>query len=46
MGRFAWLKTIMENRRAIFKLLRQGFAGGLHANEPTAATQPVTEQRH
>ena len=46
MGRFAWLKTIIENRRTIFKLLRQGFGGGLHAAAPAAATQPVTEQRH
>jgi radical SAM superfamily enzyme YgiQ (UPF0313 family) len=45
MGRFAWLKTIIENRRTIFKLLRQGLGGGLHAAAP-AATQPVTEQRH
>jgi hypothetical protein len=28
MGRFAWLKTILENRRTIFKLIRQGFGGG------------------
>ena len=45
MGRFAWLKTIMENRRTIFKLLRQGFGGGLHAAVPAVSTQPVTEQR-
>jgi hypothetical protein len=33
MGRFAWLKTILENRRTIFKLIRQGFTGGLHGAE-------------
>jgi hypothetical protein len=31
MGRFAWVKTILENRRTIFRLMRQGFYGGLHA---------------
>jgi hypothetical protein len=46
MGCFAWLKTILENRRTIFKLLRQGFTGGLHAAAPSVVTQPVTEQRH
>ena len=36
MGRFAWLKSIMENRRVIFKLARQGFGKGLHATAPVA----------
>ena len=44
MGRFAWLKTISENRRTILKLVRQGFAGGLHAAAPSVTAQPVTEQ--
>src|SRR6202140_211693 len=44
MGRFAWLKTILENRRTIFRLIRQGFGGGLHAAAPSVATQPVTYQ--
>jgi len=46
MGRFAWLKTILENRRTIFKLIKQGFGGGLHAAVPSVATEPVTEQTH
>jgi hypothetical protein len=46
MGRFAWLKSILENRRTIFKLIRQGFGGGLHAAAPSVATEPVTEHRH
>ncbi len=46
MGRFAWLKSILENRRTIFKLIRQGFGGGLHVAVPAVAAQPVTEQRH
>jgi hypothetical protein len=25
LGRFAWVKTIAENRRAIFSLIREGF---------------------
>jgi radical SAM superfamily enzyme YgiQ (UPF0313 family) len=45
MGRFAWLKTILENRRTIFKLIKQGVGGGLHAAVTSAATQPVTERR-
>src|SRR5213082_1982590 len=46
MGRFAWLKTILENRRTILKLIKQGFGGGLHAPVPSVATQPVTEQQY
>src|SRR6266704_3443806 len=46
MGRFAWLKTILENRRTILKLIKQGFGGGLHAAVPSVATEPVTEQTH
>src|SRR5258707_1260907 len=46
MGRFAWLRTILENRRTIFKLIKQGFGGGLHAAVPSVATEPVTEQNH
>jgi radical SAM superfamily enzyme YgiQ (UPF0313 family) len=45
MGRFAWMKSILENRRAVFRLIRQGFGGGLHARAPSVATAPVTEQR-
>ena len=44
MGRFAWLKAILENRRTIFKLVRQGFGGGLHAAVPSVATSPAPEQ--
>ena len=39
LGRFAWLKTIIENRRTIFKLLRQGLSSGL-----TAAVRPAVRQ--
>ena len=28
MGRMAWLKLIAQNRRTIFKLVKQGFGGG------------------
>jgi hypothetical protein len=38
MGRFAWLKTILENRRTILKLIRQGFGGGLRAGVASVAT--------
>ena len=46
MGRFAWMKTILENRRTIFKLVSQGFGKGLHAAAPPVAPQPVAEQTH
>ena len=45
MGRFAWLKAIVENRRTIFKLICEGFAGGLHAATPAIAAQSVAERR-
>src|SRR6266404_3721139 len=44
MGRLAWVKTILENRGTIFKLIRQGFGGGLHVAVPAVAAQPVSEQ--
>ena len=45
MGRFAWLKAILENRRTIFKLTWQGFfGGGLHAASPPVVAQPVSER--
>jgi hypothetical protein len=45
MGRFAWLKTAIENRRTIVKLLKQGFGKGLHAPAaaPIAAQSATTE---
>ena len=43
MGRFAWLKALIENRRTIFKLLWQGLGGGLHAAAPTVAAEVVAE---
>ena len=46
MGRFAWVKTILENRRTILKLIRQGFGAGLHAAAPSVAIQSVTEQQN
>jgi hypothetical protein len=45
MGRFAWLKTMVENRRTIFKLIRQGFGSGLHAPVPAASPQSATAQQ-
>ena len=46
MGRFAWVKAILENRRTILKLIRQAFGPGLDAAVPPIATEPVTEQTH
>jgi hypothetical protein len=45
MGRFAWLKSIVENRRTIFKLVRQGFGKGLHAAAAPVAVEQVAEQQ-
>src|SRR5277367_4921952 len=42
MGRFAWVKTIFENRRVIFKLVRQGFGAGLNA--PARSSQPASDE--
>ena len=44
MGRFAWVKTILANRRTILKLMRQGVGAGLHVAVPSVATQPVPEK--
>src|SRR5579862_4357692 len=46
LGRFAWMKTIVENRRTIFKLIRQGLSAGLNAAARPAVPQPVPEQPH
>ena len=35
MGRFAWVKTIAENRRTIFKLVKEAFGVGQAAHEPS-----------
>ena len=39
MGRFAWVKTLFQNRRTIWGLIRQGFSRGLHAPAPSAAAK-------
>src|SRR5258705_116262 len=46
MRRFAWLRAILENRRTIFKLIRQGFAGGPHAAAPTMKAQTIAERQN
>jgi hypothetical protein len=46
MERFAWLKNAYENRRTIFKLMRQGFGGGLRAPAPSGARHPAARQLH
>jgi radical SAM superfamily enzyme YgiQ (UPF0313 family) len=45
MRRLAWLKTIVENRRTIFKLVKQGFGAGLQAPAPAVATRTAIEQQ-
>ena len=46
MGRFAWIKTILENRRTILKLIGQGLRGGLHSAAPSVVSQPAAEQQN
>jgi radical SAM superfamily enzyme YgiQ (UPF0313 family) len=44
LGRFAWMKTIVENRGTIFKLIRQGLSAGLNSVARPAVREPVPEQ--
>jgi radical SAM superfamily enzyme YgiQ (UPF0313 family) len=46
MGRLAWLKAALENRRIIRKLLWQGFTAGLHAPAPSVVAEALIEQRY
>lgn len=46
MGRFAWVKTILENRRTILKLIGQEFGVGLRGPAPSVAAKPATVQQH
>jgi radical SAM superfamily enzyme YgiQ (UPF0313 family) len=46
MGRFAWVKSLFENRRTIYKLVKQGFGAGLNAAAPAVASSPAMEQPH
>ncbi len=46
LGRFAWMKTIVENRGTIFKLIRQGLSAGLNSVARPAVREPVPEQPH
>jgi len=34
MGKMAWLKVIAQNRRTIFKLVREGFKAGAWRGAP------------
>lgn len=45
MGSFAWMKTIVENRRTILKLIRQGFGARFHAAAPSIVSEPATAQQ-
>lgn len=43
MGRFAWLKAILENRRTIFKLARQALAARRRSPAPSVTVGPVPD---
>jgi len=45
MGSFAWMKTIVENRRTILKLIRQGFGARFHAAAQSIVSEPATAQQ-
>ena len=45
MGRSAWVKTILENRRIIFKLIKQGFGSGLRAEAPSVPLSIQSQYR-
>ena len=40
------MKTIVENRGTIFKLIRQGLSAGLNSVARPAVREPVPEQPH
>ena len=46
MGRFAWLKAIVENRRTIFKLIREGFSGGLRSASPDVRVPVIADPQN
>jgi len=46
MGKMAWVKVIAQNRRTIFKLVREGFKAGAWRGAPArvpAVPLPVVE---
>jgi hypothetical protein len=46
MGKMAWVKVIAQNRRTIFKLVREGFKAGAWRGAPArilAEPVPVVE---
>jgi radical SAM superfamily enzyme YgiQ (UPF0313 family) len=45
LGRFAWLKTINENRRAIYSVIREGFAARKIAGSDASLRLSATGQR-
>jgi radical SAM superfamily enzyme YgiQ (UPF0313 family) len=45
LGRFAWLKTINENRRAIYSVIREGFAARKIAGSDASLRLSATSQR-
>src|ERR1700676_4716495 len=45
LGRFAWVKTIAENRRTIFSLIREGFGARRAARSETSLRLSSTVER-
>ena len=43
MGFFAWLKVIAQNRRTIFKIVKDGFGGWLAANTKSRVRPSVAD---
>lgn len=44
MGRLAWLKVALQNRRTIFKLLRLAFGAGSAARRTSKSASPLVER--
>ena len=45
MGKLAWVKTITENRRTIFSLIEEGFAGWWRRNKRSLPPLPVADSQ-
>jgi radical SAM superfamily enzyme YgiQ (UPF0313 family) len=43
MGKFAWVKTISENRHTIFKLMKEGFGAWQRAHERSLPPLPAAD---
>lgn len=45
LDRFTWVKILFQNRRTIFKLIKQGFDAGLNAPAQVLVVPPIPEEQ-